>query len=150
MCSCANNRGLNQNDLEFKINGKSFLLDSDVTVLLKELGDNYELNEAPSCVYEGKDKTFVYEGIEIYTYPLNDKDMIDEILLTDRTYKTNREIAVGDTKNDLIKAYGEEFIDEGGIIKYSLKPDDHGSPCLYFQLTDDKIVAISYYSASNM
>jgi len=59
-------------DLVFEINGLRVELNSDASVLLKELGDGYDLEEAPSCLYDGMDKTFTYtNGIEIYTYPVD-------------------------------------------------------------------------------
>lgn len=150
LCSCSKTDSISAKDLEFKVNNKTFLLDTDVIPLLEELGDGYKLSEAPSCVYEGMDKMFSYEEVEIYTYPLEGKDLIDEICFIDSTYETNRGISVGDSKDDLIKAYGEDYTDEGGVLKYSMKKGDLNSPCIYFILDEDVITGISLYSASNI
>lgn len=150
LSSCSGTGSLSEKDLEFVVNGQVFRLDQDVVPLLEALGDGYETAEAPSCVYDGMDKTFMYDSVEIYTYPLNNKDLIDEIAFLDSTYETKRGISIGDTKDDLIKAYGEEYIDEGGVYRYELKKGDLDSPCIYFTLDKDTIVGISLYSASNM
>lgn len=139
-----------EGDLIFELNNKAFALDEDVSGLLSELGNDFSLSEAPSCLYDGTDKTYEYEGITIYTYPLNGKDLIDEIQLTDSKYSTAKGITVGSTPDDVIGAYGEDYADEGGIITYRLVADDANSPCLYFIVEGGLVAGISYYSASNM
>ncbi|HBN82426.1 MAG TPA: hypothetical protein DDZ89_01135 [Clostridiales bacterium] len=148
--SCSNTDSFSEKDLEFTVNNVVFRLDQDVAPLLETLGDEYETAEAPSCVYDGMDKTFMYDSVEIYTYPLNGKDLIDEIAFIDSTFETKRGISIGDTKEDLIKAYGEDYTDEGGVYRYAVKKGDLDSPCIYFTMDQDKVVGISLYSASNM
>lgn len=155
LSACAGSGGngkaaFGETDLIFTLNGNEFALDSDVSGLLRELGDEYSLSEAPSCLYDGTDKTYEYEEISIYTYPLNGKDLIDEIQLTGSSFKTAKGITIGSTRDDIVNAYGEDFADEGGIITYSLIPGDANSPCLYFTVEDGLVTGISYYSASNM
>lgn len=137
-------------DLQFFYNNKTFELDTDVQPLLDALGSEYEFSEAPSCVYEGTDKAYEYSGIAIYTYPLNGKDLIDEIVLTGSEFETGKGIKVGSTKEDIVAAYGDAFIDEGSIITYRLNKEQADSPCIYFVLNDGTVESISYYSASNM
>jgi hypothetical protein len=143
-------KGINEKDLVFTIGEKEFLLNSDVKLLLDALGRDYVLSEAPSCLYEGNDKAFEYEGIAIYTYPVDGKDLIDEIVLIGEQYKTGRGISVGSTIEELTSAYGEDYIEEGNMITYRLNPDDMKSPCLYFIINDGTVESISYYSASNL
>ncbi|MDD4494330.1 MAG: hypothetical protein PHV32_08295 [Eubacteriales bacterium] len=143
-------KALQEADLKFIYNDMTFELDSDVQPLLKELGSDYEFSEAPSCVYEGTDKAYEYSGIAIYTYPLNGKDLIDEIILTDSEYETNKGIRVGSTKEDIVAAYGEEYIEEGNMHTYRLHKEQADSPCIYFVLNNGTVESISFYSASNM
>lgn len=145
-----NKDGIREEDLLFAINEKAFSLGGDVKPLLDELGEDYELSEAPSCLYEGMDKSFEYDGISIYTYPLDGKDIIDEIQLNGKQYKTGRDISVGDTLEDITAAYGEDYVEEGDVITYRLNTDDIKSPCIYFIMRDGVVESISYYSASNL
>lgn len=143
-------KGFGKSDLNFELNGKVFALNSDVKALLTELGDSYEFSEAPSCVYEGTDKTYEYAHISIYTYPVKDKDHIDEIVLTGSSYKTVKSIRTGSTLEEVVAAYGNNYKDEGGMITYRLEPDNMKSPSLYFVVEDGVVSSISYYSASNI
>jgi hypothetical protein len=141
---------LSESDLKFLFNDKYFELDSDVQPLLAELGSDYDFSEAPSCVYEGTDKSYEYQGIAIYTYPLNGKDLIDEIILYGSEFETSRGIRVGSSKDEIIKAYGEQYIEEGDMITYRLNVSESDSPCIYFVMSNGMVESISFYSASNM
>ncbi len=150
MVACSDNDGINKQDLTFIHSGKSFLLDSDVLPLLESIGSDYEYLQAPSCVYEGNDKSFLYDDFEIYTYPLNGKDLIDEIIVLTPHYETNRGIKVGSSIDDVKKAYGNDYIDQGGLITFSQNPKDPTSPVIYFYFENDMVASIHYYSASNI
>jgi hypothetical protein len=143
---------LKESDLSFALDGKSYALKTDAQPLLDALGSGYALIEAPSCLYQGNDKTFEYESIVIYTIPVDGKDIIDEIDLTGGSYETSRGIKIGDTLEDIRKAYGESYFDDGGIIEYNLSGDksDIKSPKIYFEMTDGKVSCIGLYSASNI
>lgn len=141
-----------EEDLTIVIGGTAFSLNADVSGLLAVLGEDYDFFEAPSCVYEGTDKSYDYAGISIYTYPVDNLDLIDEIVLLDAGYETPKGIKVGSSLEDIIAAYGNGYQDDGDIITYSLDPDPANlkSPRLYFILDEGQITSISYYSASNI
>ena len=69
-CNGSSTTSISQKDFEFELNNKVFSLNSDVSLLLPELGQDYDMSEAPSCVYKGTDKQFSYSDISIYTYPI--------------------------------------------------------------------------------
>ena len=102
------------------VEGKTFFLNSDASELLEELGEDFAVSEAPSCVYDGTDKTFKYDSIAIYTYPNGQKEIIDEIILLNDTFLTSKGIKVGSTTEEVIRAYGEKYIKKGEIMTYSL------------------------------
>lgn len=154
LAACGNKgseaKALEKDDLSFSYNGKTFELDSDVQYLLDGFGSDYEFSEAPSCVYEGTDKVYEYPGLAVYTYPLNGKNLIDEIVLTDAKYTTSKGIKVGSTKEEVVASYGGDYIEEGGMLTYRLDKAKDDSPCIYFILNNGTVDSISYYSASNM
>lgn len=137
-------------DLALTIEGKSYALLSDASGLLKALGDDCQVSEAESCVYEGMDKTFDYGFIQIFTIPNGDVDMIDGIYLLDDRYETARGIKVGAAMSDVIDAYGEKEDNGGLIYNKSGDPENLGDPNLTFVIENDKVTAISFYSGSNV
>lgn len=142
--------GFTAEDLVLQLDGQPVKLAEDIAPLLQKLGDGYELEEAQSCLYAGMDKTFTYPGITILTYPMDGKDVIDEIDLTDATYKTPKGVSVGQTMDDIVAAYGSNYYDDGGIIIYTTadNPADVKSPRLYFTFAEGKINLIGFYSGT--
>jgi hypothetical protein len=151
-CGQKEQKGFSEEDLVFVYNGEEFKLDSDVKPLIKSIGDGYEFSEAVSCAYTGMDKTYSYGDIDLYTYPLDSKDRIDEIYIMSNKYSTKKGITVGSSLDDIIVAYGENYTDLGGgmlVIAPEGMPEDTSSPCIYFIMQDGVVFEFSYYSASN-
>ena len=140
-----------EKDLVFSRDGKEFALLSDVQALLTALGEGYKLEAAPSCMFVGEDKHFIYgNGYDLFTYPIDGMDQIDEILITDSSYKTARGISVGSAYDDVVAAYGDGNFDDV-ILTYVVPGEDPVSaPRLIFGIKDNKVEYISYYSARNM
>lgn len=160
LCACADSEpaedGVNavrfsENDMVFKLNDSAYTLKSQAAPLIAVLGADYTLKAAPSCVYTGEDKQYIYEHITIYTYPENGEDMLDEIYFIGGGYKTAKGIGIGATLADIEQQYGTGWFDIDGMIVYAVsgEPDDIASQKLYFELTEGRVSGISYYSASN-
>jgi hypothetical protein len=141
-----------QEDLVFAIEGNNFALDTDIAPLIEILGDDYTLSSAPSCVYDGEDKTYDYGNIIIYTYPNGEKDIIWEIDIVGSEYPTAKGIKVGDSLEDINAAYGDSGFDVGHTYIYNISEneDDIESPQLCFEFDEDKISSIIFYSPSNL
>ena len=141
-----------QEDLVFAIDGANFPLDTDIAPLIEILGDGYTLSTAPSCVYDGEDKTYDYGNIIIYTYPNGEKDIIWEIDIAGAEYSTTKGIKVGDSLEDINAAYGDTGFEVGHTYIYNISEDedDIESPQLCFEFNEDKISRIIFYSPSNL
>ena len=141
-----------EKDLVFTYKGTQYPLNSDAAPLLEAFGPDYKETKAPSCAYIGEDKVFEYDFAAIYTYPLDGKDLIDEIDFFKGEYMTNRGVGLGSTLDEVKSQYGSEGFDIDGMYTFVLsgKADDLKSPKLYFELTDGTVTGISYYAASNV
>ncbi len=138
-------------DLVLKINNLNVYVDDDVKPIVESLGNNYEFEEAISCAYKGMDKSFSYDGIMISTIPIDNKDIICEIYVTNDKYETSRGIKVGLKKSDIEKTYGNDYTFEDSILTYWINDKgDPKSPKLYFALDENNIITgISIFSAKN-
>ena len=139
-------------DMIFAHDGVEYPISTSAAPLLKVFGDDYEEIVADSCLYVGEDKQFIYDFASISTYPIEGEDMIDEIYIYGGDFVTNRGIALGDTLEEVIEAYGEGGFEEGISYVYALSGDplDTQSQRLYFDLTDGIVTGISYFGANNI
>lgn len=70
------------------------------------LGKPTEKLEAPSCIHEGNDTVYYYEGLEIVTSPGKSGSTVISLTLTSDTHKTEEGISVGSSLADAAAVYG--------------------------------------------
>lgn len=123
----------------FEHNGVSIYMNTDIVPVIDALGEALHYFEAESCAFKGLDKFYTYPGFEITTYPLDDKDYISAINLMDDTVSTPEGVYLGATVDDMIAAYGDDYIESSGSYTYT-KDDSK----LQFIAMNDEIIAITY------
>ena len=110
----------------FEYKGTKVEIDGEAAPVVEALG------EAPSCAFEGIDKTYTYSGFELDTYPQGEVDHISAVVFKDDSVATAEGICIGDTREKLEEAYGAGT-EEGGMK-------------LCFILQGDEVVSIEYRS----
>lgn len=127
-------------DFVLTLPGGIITFDQNITQATALLGEDYQYAEAISCAYDGLDKTFSYDGIEIITYPDGEQDFVNEIILTSGGYSTSRGTCVGDSLSELTAAYGPDYKASGALVEYEL-----GTSVLSFTIKDDVVVTIDFF-----
>lgn len=129
-----NRPGFFGDDLLIDIDGLMVHPGMDIKEVIAKLGEDYEYSEAISCAYDGMDKTFIYPGVEFYTYPDGKTDRLSEITLIDETYATFGKLRVGCTEEEIKAVYGDKGFTEGIVLHYTEAgdPDESGYTSLYF------------------
>lgn len=117
----------------------SIYMNTDVLPVIDTLGESLHYFEAESCAFKGLDKTYTYSGFEITTYPSEDKDYISAIDIKDDTVSTPEGIYLGATVDEMIAAYGDDYIESSGSYTYV-----KDSSKLQFIVGSDEIIAITY------
>lgn len=123
----------------FEYNDVSIYMNTDVAPVIDALGESIHYFEEESCAFKGLDKFYTYAGFEITTYPLEGKDYISTIYLMDDTVSTPEGVYLGSTIDEMIAAYGEDYIESSGTYTY-VKDDSK----LQFIAMDDEIISITY------
>lgn len=147
-----NNQGSGNNDTQnnkvtepkgyvFEYNGVKVGMDMEAAPIIEALGEANTYFEAPSCAFEGLDKTYGYGSFELDTYELNGKDYIAAVFFCDDLIETPEGVALFETKADMTAAYGEDFKEEFGMLVY----EKEGMK-LKFILEGDEITSIEYSS----
>ncbi|MCR5611443.1 MAG: hypothetical protein K6F68_06405 [Clostridiales bacterium] len=138
-------------DMAVVVGGKTYKVRTDSAAILAALGDGYAYEETVSCVYKGYDKSFDYGDIKISTVPVDDKDIIEMFTILGGDHATVRGVKVGDSRADVLKAYGESFTsDDGYYITYTQNgdPNEFSAMRVMFRMEGDKVAEICVYSPS--
>lgn len=136
-------------DLGVDINGATYETYGEAAGLLAAMGEPVSFSEAPSCLFEGTDKTYEFEDIVVYTITKNGVDLIDGIDLLSSRYSTRRGITVGSTKASILAAYGEPLSSDNDLVYLADPSQDDSSATLTFIMDGDVVAAVSVYSGSN-
>lgn len=123
---------LTYKDVEIKMH-------ADIKPIVDQLDEADFYFEAPSCAFQGMDKTYTYGGFEIHTYEADGNDYVASILFINDTQATDEKVALFDTVEDVKKAYGEEFEESLGLYTYTL-----GESKITFLVEDGEISSIEY------
>lgn len=116
-------------------------MDADVAPIIEQLGEPDSYFEAPSCAFEGIDKMYTYGGLELDTYPTDDKDYISSVVFKDDTLTTTEGIGIGDSVSSLEEAYGTKWSDEDGMMVY-----EKDGMKLCFIVEEDSVISVEYRS----
>lgn len=106
------------------------------------LGEPDSYFEAASCAFDGLDKTFTYPGLEIITYPDEEKDNVDyisSVRLLDNTVSTPEGVTIGSTSAEVTAAYGEDYTAFGTQYSY-----ENGDATLNFLFDGDSVISVEY------
>lgn len=128
-----------ESNFAFTSNNIIITIDDEAEGILDQLGEPMNYFEAPSCAYQGLDKTYYYNGFELTTYTDKGIDYIANILLVDDSVTTDEGIYIGSNKNDVINAYSNNYVESTGQYTYS-----KGDSELQFVFKDDIVISILY------
>lgn len=113
------------------------------------LGEPDSYFEAASCAFDGLDKTFTYGGVEIITYPDEDKegvDYISSVRLLDNSVSTPEGVTIGSTVEEVAAAFTGSDLD--GSAKQFDKED--GDCILTILFENGKVISVEYTAINDL
>lgn len=126
----------------FLYNGVTVSVDGDMAAVLEGLGEPATPPfEAPSCAFEGLEKTYTYGSFVIETYPQGEKDYVSTITLKDDAVSTAENIYIGSSLADVTNAYGTDYTEQGSMLVYH---KDGMKLCILME--NDAVTSIQYFS----
>jgi hypothetical protein len=123
----------------FENKGTIIAMNAEVAPVLKSLGNAKDYFEAPSCAFQGLDKTYTYNGFEIHTYEIDKVDYVASIIFLDDSVNTKEGISLNADKKDVVKAYGDKYTEKSGSYTYELDKSK-----ITFLFENDKVTSIEY------
>lgn len=124
----------------YVVEGVSIVPGKDFADANAALGEPAQYVEAASCYFDGMDKVFTYNGFEITTYPVGDKDYVQDICMSSDEYKTEEGITIGSTLDEVIQAYGDDYELTGKMYRYFYTDNTY----MYFFIMDDGVKYFGY------
>ena len=130
----------------FEVNGTTIAMMDTMSDVEDAIGEPLQDPEiANSCAFDGYDGTYVYGSYYIYTAKCdktNNVEKVSGIDLKDDSVSTKEGIALGDSKDKVVEAYGDDYKDNNGEYVYT-----SGDMTLSFQFdSSDNVSNISYYA----
>lgn len=135
--------GKTESKYVFSYYGTEMPIGADASTIVASLGDPIDYFEAESCAFNGLDKTYTYTEFVLITYPDGDTDRVSTIRLTADTVSTPEGIELGNTLDDVVAAYGDNYTQDVNSYIYT-----DGNCQLMFIITDGVVTSITYALAS--
>lgn len=123
----------------FVSNGTSIAMHAPVAPLLETLGEPKEYFEAPSCAFQGIEKTYVYTSFSLYTYELEGADYVASVVILDDSIVTKEGVSMGDPLSKVTSVYGDGYVKSVGLYSY-----ETATMKLNFIMEDDAVISIEY------
>lgn len=124
---------------EFKSGETEIVMGAEAAPVIKALGKAVSTFEQDSCAYQGKAKIYTYDGFELGTSSASGKECVESLYITGKSAATPEGIKIGSKKQDVIKAYGKNYKEDFGTLRYTL-----GNTELAFYTTNGAVDAIEY------
>ena len=128
-----------EENFSFTYNGTKITLGAEAAPIIDALGEPRSYTEAPSCAFEGMDKTYYYGSFYISTYSLDGKDHIYNLWFADDGVATDEGIRIGSTQSQVEDAYGKECFN--GTNSFVMPK---GQSKLVILIEDGKVSSIRY------
>ena len=130
-------------DVTFTYNGTAVELNAEADAIIAALGDYNDMSSQLSCHGgEGDDKTYIYNGFTVGTYPMDGVDRILEVVVSEAGIPTSKGVQVGDTLAKVTETYGTNYKQVG--MYYAYETSD-GKCSLQFFIENDAVAEIDYY-----
>ena len=114
-----------------------------IATLTDTVGEYVDYMEAPSCVHEGSDKVYTYDGFMVSSSPAADgSEFITDVTFTSDAVGLDNGIMIGSSGDDVTAAFGENFEEQFGARKYV-----SGDITLTITLSDNIVTSMSISKA---
>ena len=130
-----------ESDVVFNYNGAKVELNTPIDDMLTAIGQANEVSSQLSCHGEGEDKTYSYNGFVVNSYPLDGKDYVMEVVVSEAGIPTSKGVAVGDPVSKVTEAYGDNYKAVGVYYSY----DAGNKKSLQFLIENDTVSEIDYF-----
>ena len=95
--------------------------------------------QVPSCAIEGTDNVYSYGDIEVTAFNDGSGEVIYSVYIVDANTPTAEGLYIGDTLDQVIAVYGEDYTQENGQVTYQ-----KGNTLLVIILDGDYVASVDF------
>lgn len=139
MSGCSTDNTTKQDRYVFAMNDHEISVGDQVDDFLNALGEYNSQSSAPSCAFDGDDTVYDYPSYQLTTYYNNGTEILTGVYILDASVVTKEKIKIGSTLENVISTYGDDYVEEYGVITYT-----KGKTDLSFVIIDEVVTSISY------
>ncbi len=87
--------------------------------LTEIFGEAMNIAEAPSCIHEGTDRIYTYNGFTLTTMPDGKgEDRIMEVSLLSDAVMLKGGVSIGSSAEDVKRLFGEDYTEQFGVLQF--------------------------------
>lgn len=131
---------IKEGDFGVMIRGQFVPVGADMGAYEPLLGTPDEYTAAKSCIENGDDKIYTYDGTKIYTYLTNGADYLSLIEIYGNGALPSG-IHIGSARDEVTAAYGDGYIQEGDELLYEL-----GGKTIGIEISSDTVSFIELFT----
>ncbi len=109
------------------------------------INEESSFSEIPSCAFDGTDKVYTYDNVEITVAEVSGKDTVYSVYFIDDTIETAEGVKISNSKKTMLEKYGDSYKEELGN-KYTYTKNNVE---LSFIVENDIITGITYTLKTN-
>lgn len=103
-------------------NGMKIEMGAPADAVIADLGEPVSYAEAPSCIHEGTDKVYTFEGYTVTSSPGADgSSRIYEVSLLSDAVALEGGVTIGSSMDKVVSTFGEEYTEQFGVLQYALE-----------------------------
>ena len=110
-----------------------------VEFINSNMAEDVKYVELPSCAFEGNDRVYTYEDVELTVSSMDGIDTVYSVYFLTDQVETEEGVKLADDKSVMIEAYGEDYVQVNNQYKYLVS-----NTLLLFIVENDVVTSIEY------
>lgn len=123
----------------FEFDGYTIQMSQDMADVIDALGEPLGYFVRPSCAFVGDDRIYSYPGVEIFTFPVGNINLVHTISIRDDSIRTPEGFYIGIDFQRVLDILGDDYSHDSGMFTFT-----RCITTLEFRVEDGIVLGITY------